>query len=257
MSITVSLVGSDTPQRAQIIVSSTPVGEHWKLYGSAGGLEWTVPGGEGTGDGNQLTLTDNRGPLNTPIVYRFVANTTQTASPITVPQQTGDAVLQTVNGIDVVVVNLQVGSEGFSLEPDIALFHVSGRRRMVARHNVASDATGTLIVRAPLGDTHLMDVVLAKGDPVLCRMTGPTLDMPLVMIIGITRISSSAELVAGFREWTLGYVTLDDPYMDQRLGAFDWDYFDSVWAGKTWDQFDTFMAGRSWNQFDSIDWSTV
>lgn len=257
MAITVSLVGSTTPQPVQIVVSATPVGEPWTVYGSTGDAEWTVPGGEGIGDGDQLTLSDNRAPLNVPVTYRFVAAATQTASPVTVVQATGDAVLQSLTGSAIAVVNLQDGSQEYSQEPQLALYTIPGRRRPVARHGVLGDPAGRLIARAPLTDTPLVDEVLASGAPVLCRMTGPTLDLPSVAILGITSVSSRGELVAGFREWNLSYVTLDDPYMDQRLGAFDWDYVDGVWAGDDWDDFDTFMTGRTWDEFDTLDWSTV
>lgn len=257
MAITATLVGSSTPNPVQIVVSSTPVGEPWTVYGSTGDSEWVVPGGEGVGDGDQLTLTDNRAPLNQPITYRFVASATQTAAPVTIVQATGDAVLQSLTGAETVVVNLQDGSQAYDQETQLALFTIPNRRRPVARHGVLGDPAGVLIARAPLTSTPLVDGVLSSGGPVLCRMTGPTLDLPAVTILGITSVSSRGDLVAGFREWNLGYVTLDDPYMDQRLGAFDWDYFDSVWAGKTWDEFDTFMSGRSWDEFDTIDWSLV
>lgn len=258
MAITVKLVGSDTPQRVQIVVSATTNGAAWTLYGQGGGLEWIVPGGQGVGDGAQLSLTDNRGPLNTPITYRFVSTATQVATAITVRQTTGDATLESLDGQIKVNVNLQAGTDQYDLDPDIQLFRVPGRRRPVVRYSDTSDARGQIIFRAPMTSTPKVDQLFSSGAPILCRMTSQMIDLPRVIILGLTGITTStASVVTQVREWSVGYVTLDDPYLDQRLGAFSWDYFDQVWSGKTWNTFNTNMAGRSWNQFDTIDWSTM
>lgn len=257
MAITADLVGSETPQRVQIVVSATPSGQSWTLYGSAGDLEWVVPGGMGVGDGNQLTLIDNRGPLNTPITYRFVANTTQTAAPITRVQALGDAVIQSLDGQTTVVVNMQDGSQNWELQPNQQLFRIPNRRKNVARYAATSDQVGQVIFKAPFSVTPVVDGLFATGQPLLLLFTAPALDLPLVLLFMPTGVSSTGSVVTSIREWVVPYVLVDDPYLDVRLGAFSWDYFDQVWAGKTWNDFDAFMSGRSWNEFDSIDWSTV
>lgn len=257
MAITVSLVGASQPQLAQIVVSATSSGVPWVVQGTAGGTTWTVPGGRGTGDGQQLVLTDNRAPLNVPVTYQYVAAATETASPVVIPQSVGDAVLQSLDGQTSVPVNLQDGSQVQELTPSLGLFSIPGRRRPVARYSVTSDVAGEIIARAPLTLSAAMDDLLAPGAPVLVRLTGPALDLPLTAVVGFTAISSTANVVTAVREWRLPYVTLDDPFMDTRLGAFSWDYIEQALSGRTWNQIDTLFAGVAWNQMDQYDWSTV
>ncbi|MEV7827499.1 hypothetical protein [Microbacterium enclense] len=257
MAITVSLVGATQPQLAQIVVSATTSGAAWTVTGTAGGSTWTVPGGRGSGDGQQLVLTDNRAPLNVPVTYQFVSTATETASPIVIPQTVGDAVLQSLDGQTAVPVNLQDGTQVQELTPSLALFGIPGRRRPVARYSVTSDVSGEIIARAPITLSPAMDDLLAPGAPVLVRLTGPAMDLPLTSVVGFTVISSTANVVTAVREWRLPFVTLDDPFMDTRLGAFSWDYIDNALAGRTWNQIDTLFAGVTWNGVDQYDWAGV
>lgn len=257
MAITVSLVGATQPQLAQIVVSATTSGAAWVVQGSAGDSTWTVPGGRGTGDGQQLVLTDNRAPLNVPVTYRYVSSATETAAPIVIPQATGDAVLQSLDGQVAVPVNLQNGTQEQQLEPDLGLFRVPGRRRPVARYSATSDVVGQIIARAPLALSSSMDDLLASGAPILVRLTGAALDLPLTSVVGVTGISSDANVVTQVREWRLPFVTLDDPFMDTRLGAFSWDYIENALAGRTWNQVDALFSGVTWNQVDQYDWAGV
>lgn len=257
MAITVSLVGATQPQLAQIVVSATTSGAAWVVQGTAGTSTWTVPGGRGVGDGQQLVLTDNRAPLNVPVTYRYVSTATETAEPVVIPQAVGDAVLQSLDGQTAVPVNLQDGSQVQELAPALVLFGIPGRRRPVARYSVTSDVSGEIIARAPLSLSPVMDDLLAPGAPVLVRLTAPALDLPLTSVVGFTAISSTANVVTAVREWRLPYVTLDDPFMDTRLGAFSWDYIDNALAGRTWNQIDTLFAGVTWNVIDQYDWAGV
>lgn len=68
--ITATLVGAGDPQDVQIVVSEVPAGATWRVTGHAGDWSWTVPGGEGVGDGGQVVLLDNRAPGNREVVYR-------------------------------------------------------------------------------------------------------------------------------------------------------------------------------------------
>lgn len=257
MAITVSLVGSAQPQLVQIVVSATTSGAAWTVTGTAGGLTWTVPGARGVGDGLQLVLSDNRAPLNVPVTYRFVSTATQTASPITRTQAMGDAVLQSLDGQRSVVVNLQNGTQDQELRTAMRLFEVPGRRRPVARYAATSDVYGTIIARTPLTSSPAVDALLATGEPLLCLLTGPALDLPLTSIVGLTGVSSTANVVAGYREWQFPYVTLDDPFMDTRLGAFTWGYIEGKLAGRTWAQIRSQFSGVTWAQIDRYNWGAL
>lgn len=257
MAITVSLVGSAQPQLVQIVVSATTSGAAWTVTGTAGGLTWTVPGARGVGDGLQLVLSDNRAPLNVPITYRFVSTATQTASPITRTQTTGDAVLQSLDGQRSVVVNLQDGTQNEELKTALSLFEIPNRRRPVARYAATSDVYGTIIARTPLSASAAVDGLLASGEPVLCLLTAPALDLPLTSVIGFTGVSSTASLPGGFREWQFPYVTLDDPFMDTRLGAFTWAYIEGKLAGRTWAQIRSQFSGVTWGAIDRYNWGAL
>jgi hypothetical protein len=257
VSITVTLVGS-VPQLAQIVVSATTLGVAWEVTGSAGGQEWTVPGGVGIGDGNQLTLVDNRAPLNTPITYTYTPATgsAEVASAVTVTSAFA-IILQALDGQGFVGVDLLDGSSRMDLAPDQGVFRVPGRRRPVVRYSVTGDGGGVLNVGMDADTTAVFRELTLDGAPLLVRRQAMDDDMPLVFVALFTSLSSVLFQDIGYRQWELGFLYVDDPYLDVRLGAYSWDTFDSELAGRDWDLFDTTMAGRTWNEFDTLDWEAV
>jgi hypothetical protein len=155
-------------------------------------------------------------------------------------------------------VNLQDGTQAQQLSSKMGLFDIPNRRNPVARYAVTSGVSGEIIARAPLSLSPAMDDLLSPGAPILVRLTGPALDLPLTSVVGFTpNISSTANVVTAVREWRLPFVTLDDPFMDTRLGAFTWDYIEQALAGRTWAQIEALFAGVTWNQIDQFDWSTI
>lgn len=260
--ITVSLIGGGSPPLVQIVISATPAGEAWELTGSGGGIAWTVPGGAGVGDGQSLVLADNRAPLNTPVVYVLTWDGgSQSSAAVTVPTVGDvDVVLQSLDGQVKMAGRLQDGTQTLRQEPGVALYRVPGRRTPVSRYTASGVAFGSLIFRCDISDTETMDRLLESSAPVLVRYTAKAMDLPLVQVVHFTGISSTAHLVAGFREWELPYMPVDDPFMDQRLGAFTWDFIDSLQVdGSTVIRdgvtMETLLAGLTWDQIDALDFS--
>ncbi|MEA1264254.1 hypothetical protein MicroSTF_14520 [Microbacterium sp. STF-2] len=255
--ITATLIGGGSPQMVQIVVDVTPVGVPWTLTGAVNGRSWTVPGGEGVGDGSQLTLGDNRAPGNQPIVYTFTAGpSSQTSAPITVPFAS-DFVLQSLNGSRALALELALGSLDTSLASNQAQFRVAGRSRSAIRYDVTGDVEGRFGVFVTQEQSAEFRALLATGEPLLYRLGTELADMDPVGVISYGNLDSTLLPRQGKRVWWFPYAIIDDPYMDVRLGSFSWDDFDAAWAGKTWAEFDARMAGIPWDQFDTFDWSTI
>lgn len=254
--ITATLIGGSNPPDVQIVVSAAPNGVAWTLTGSAAGMVWTVPGGEGVGDGGQVVRVDNRSPGNVPVTYAFTSGATvETSSPVTVLVGR-DGVLQTLDGAASVTVELARGSLDTSLAVNVSPFTVPGRRLPVFRHTLTGAGGGTFTVRVYEPDDFA--AVMAQGGPVVFRAAGQPFDLPRVMVIQPMGLSSVAFDLNGFREWQMPFLFAPDPYLDVVLGGFAWDEFDVAWLSKAWTSgFDTRMAGITWNAFDTFDWSLL
>lgn len=260
MAISAILVGGQSPQLIQVTVSATPSGVAWRLEGSAGGTSWLVPGGEGVGDGQPLTLVDNRTPLNTEIVYTFrpATGSPQVSAPV-IAATSYELVIQSLDGQDVVGFDMLDESGSIALEPQHAVFVVPGRPRPVIRYTVTGDGGGELHLGADIDQTALLRELMRPGAPVLVRRSVMADDLPLVFVALLRQIGS-ADLAydIAYREWKIPFLYVDDPFLDQRLAAFSWDTgFDAELADRTWDTFDTVFASRSWDEFSTIDWTTV
>lgn len=255
--ITAALVGGGSPQRVQLIVDATPDGELWTLTGSDGTHTWSVPGGAGVGDGDQLTLTDNRGPGNRAIVYTFAsASVTESSDPIVIPFD-GDFVLQSLNGQRSLTVGLLRGSLDVALEVSQGRFRIPGRPRPVVRYAATGDLEGTFSLLVSTAQSAEFLDLLASGEPLLYRSGAVIFDLPPVGVFAYGNPSAVGYQPSGLRVWTMPYVLVDDPYMEERLGAFSWDFFDETNDARDWDAFDALFAASSWNQFDTVDWSTL
>lgn len=260
MAITATLVGGQSPQLVQIVVSATTAGVAWVVTGSAGGATWTVPGGVGVGDGQQLVLVDNRAPLNTPAVYTYTPATgsPQVSAPVEATSEFA-VVLQSLDGQTTVGVDLLDDSDAIEWAPMQALFYVPGRENPVMRYDVTSGTAGALRVGMDKSSTAAFRALAVPGAPVLVRRQDMDDDMPLVFVAAFTSFRGRLAHDIGYRQWALPFVTVDDPFLDARLGAFSWTSgFDAEMAGRSWDQFDSpTMVGRTWDQFDTLDWTAV
>lgn len=259
--ITVTLVGAQDPKEAQIVVDSVASGVAWHLTGTAGDWEWTVPGGEGVGDGGQLVLLDNRAPGNQPVTYRIDrGGIVEESDPLTIPMTAG-MVLQSADGSRVVPVGFLKGSGDTTRESNQAQFRVSGRRRPVVRYDVTGDIEGEFKLLVDMPDSREFEELISDGEPLVYRMGQPAADLPPVGLFAYGDLSSEArprlKNGAGVRIWTVPYTLVDDPILDVRLGSAPWDEIDAVMSGLTWDQVDARFAGLSWDEMDRFDWSTA
>lgn len=254
--ITATLIGGSRPPDVQIVVSAAPSGTPWTLTGSAAGMTWTVPGGEGVGDGGQVVRVDNRTPGNVPIVYTFTSGSSvETSAPVVVAIGR-DGVLQRLDGTASVTVELQKPSLDTQLEVNVSKFTIPGRALPVFRHTLTGSGGGSFVLR--VYDPEDFQAVISPGGPVVFRAAGEPFDLPRVMVIQPLSLNSKAEHINGFREWQMPFLFAPDPYLDLVLGGFSWDEFDAAWAAKAWTAgLDTRMAGISWNAFDTFDWSLL
>lgn len=248
--ITVSVLSE---YKTQIIVSSAPSGVAWTLTGSWEGFTWTVPGGEGVGDGGKLQLTDVLAPTNVPVVYAFRAGTTvETAAPVTVVGPR--FMLQRLDGSATVEAQLMLGSIGLELDVHQELFYIPNRARPAIRYGTTGDGGGSFRLRVDRINRAAFDEVMRPGGPIVYRTTPPLEDLAPVETILVTRLVSEGLPSQPRRDWAFTYVFADYPTLEQRLGGFPWDDFDAALAGQSWSQFDTRFAGTSWDQFDITDW---
>lgn len=260
--ITATLIGGTSPQKVQIVISATPAGADWVLTGQSGGYVWEVPGGVGVGDGNQLTLADNRGPGNSPITYVLKWDGgSQTSTPVTVPFESA-AVVQSLDGHLSAHID-PLGSElPWTQDSGQALFTVPGRRRPVVRYSTSSDISGVLAFMLPVEQTPTIDAMLAEGGPLLLRLGQSMDDMPPVSVFAYRSPTSRAIAGLGKRRWEFPYTLVDDPFMDQRLGAFTWDYTDALQVQGSMIIRDAVameaaLAGLTGDQTDAFDWSVL
>lgn len=284
--ITASLVSGSDPRLVQLIIDETPAGVPWRVVGRVGSFtaglapgselapsatlapkasefvasdySWQVPGGFGVGDGEQLALVDNRSPGNVTVVYYLVTGDgTEASEPVTVVFPT-DVVLQSNDGQAKVSAELLADSTDIELPTNVASFRVPGRPRPVTRYDVLGDVVSTLNVLLPVEETTPFKDLLGPGKPVLVRFGRDVLDLDRVAVIQITRVSSSRVLQQKRkRVWSLDYLIVDDPWIDERLGAFTWDDFRAAFEGRTWDDFREAFAGKTWDGFATADWTVV
>lgn len=257
MTVTATLSGSATPQAVQIVVSETTIGEPWTVTGEAGDMQWIVPGGQGVGDGGQLVLADNRGPLNVPITYRYFEGDTMQSAPPLMREHAGDIVIQTPDGQRSVTADLMYDSAHTDIEVRNALFSVPGRRHAVSRSSTTGAGGGALVIRVHTDSSEDFQDVFEPGGALIWLLGARSFDLSLVQAFTVTSAQSRGIPEIEKREWTLAYRLADDPFLDSRLGIFSWVDFDDAMSAREWDEFDTLFTGLPWNDFDTQDWSIL
>ena len=171
-------------------------------------------------------------------------------------------VLQTLNGQKSVLVGVLAGSLDIKLPVTRARYTVPGRPRPVVRYSETGDLAGALRVYVEAADFATFAELFATGEPLLWRCTGPVFDLPAVAVIDYEEPSAGALTQRRARVWTLPYTLVDDPFMDQRLGAFTWDYTDALQVqGSTIIRdavaMEAALAGLTGDQTDAFDWSVL
>lgn len=286
MSVVASLVSGQSPQLVQIVIDEIPDGAGWTLTGEVGGYtdglilgdglvpdadllpadseftagsySWVVPGGSGVGDGGQVVLVDNRSPGNVPYRYTLHLDSgLESSNSVTVPFA-NDIVLQTLDGQSTVDVELLADSLGMELPTNLSTFRIPGRPRPVVRYDVLSDITSQFVVKVPMASTADFRKVISSGAPIVYRFGDTSFDLDPVGVVALTSVSSEPHPTVDLRFWSLGYVLIDDPDADVRLGAFTWDVFDDALSGADWDDgFDARFVGLDWDHFDTVDWANA
>lgn len=259
--ITASLVGAQTPPLVQIIISETPAGEEWELIGTDGVHTWTVPGGKGVGDGEQLTLSDNRSPGNRPITYVLMTIFgNESAAPITVPFPTSLAI-QSLDGSKSINVEIAGSTLTATNAAQQELYRIPGRRRPAVRYAPTGDTQGSLAFWYPVAQSEDVRELFESGEPLIYRSGDVIDDLEPVGVFVYGDIDSEAISNLGLRRWVFSYVLIDDPYLDMRLGAFSWYYIDSLQVASSGEilrdgvAMEELLAGLTWNQIDALDWS--
>lgn len=284
MTVTATLVSGQSPQLVQIVIDSIADGDRWSLVGVVGDVEigllvgldtipdddlapadtiftptgyaWRVPGGFGVGDGGQVVLVDNRSPGNVPFRYVLTTDSGEDVSGSLEVQFPTDMVLQTIDGQRTLSVELLDGSLDFELPTSVAQFRIPGRARPVIRYDVIGDLVSSFNILVPVADSPRFRALIASGQPLVYRLGATVMDLQPVDVVQLTSVSAKAYPTGSLRVWALGYVAIDDPNRNVRLGAFTWDTFDEAAVALDWDGFDAAFVGLSWDQFDTTDWSS-
>ena len=247
--ITATLVGGSTPPLVQVVVAATPPGAQWTVTGHAGDYSWTVPGGMGVGDGQQLTLVDNRSPGNMPVTYTISSSAGQkTSPPITVPFST-DLVLMSLDGQVAVEVNLAGSEMPWSIPSSQVAFTIPGRENPVVRFTTGGGRSGELPFWLSVDETSRVIELLRSGEPLLYRCGAIIDDLPPAGVFIYPEVQPVAYAGSAMRKWPLRYTIVDDPFMDQRLGAFSWDDFDAAFAGgkvRCWSWYSILSSLSGW-----------
>lgn len=259
--ITAALVGVATPPMVQVTLT-TDNGQAWSVIGTDGVEVWAVPGGSGVGDGQQVTLADNRKPGNREITYQVTSGSrVEQSQPIVIPFASG-LVIQTLSGS----VSIEADYAGSRLPLDFqsnqTRFDVPGRPRPVIRYAPTSDMASVLPFWYPVEATSKVRALLSSGEPLLVRCGEPLDDFPSVSVVTYGSVSTVAVAGHGMRRWELPITLIDDPYLEQRLGAFTWDYIDALqkvgsMVRRSGDVMEAIMAGRTWDEIDAFDWSVL
>lgn len=255
-SISLSLVGSFTPQSVQLVITGVTAGQSLHVTGDAAGHAWTVRGGAGAVGSAQVILVDAATPLNVPITYTVtVEGQPFTAAPITVPFGS-EYVLQSLDGRTVVPFEWHGADDSRDIHLRSVLFDVPGRSHPLARWDTAGGETVALPIRTtPAATAALLAQLRTAGPVMLLRTDGSIYDIPAVQYLIITRAPRALFGFDGLRLWTLTYEVIDDPEPDAILATSTWDDFDVAYAASTWDDFDAEWAGSTWDDFDRTDWT--
>lgn len=259
--IAATLVGGKTPPLVRLVVSAAPSGQSWTMVGTDGSIMWVVPGGEGVGQGEQLTLFDNRSTGNRPITYALIVDgaTTDESDPIVVPFS-APIVIQSLDGQRAIGVKYAGHELPIDLTSGQVSFSVPGRARPAVRYGATSDVSGRLRFWLPVSETENVRALFRPGEVLLFRTDGSLDDLPPVAAFAFGDVTSVARSGLGRRLWQFPFTIVDDPYLDQRLGAFTWDFIDALQVqGSTvirdGDAFEQMLAGLTWDQIDALDWS--
>lgn len=249
VTLTATLLQSADPRPVQIALAGTTTGESYAVTGTtADGSKWTVPGGTGVSQGTQVLLTDNRTALNTVITYQAVVDgVTYQASPVTVDSD-AVAVVQTIDGLEVVPVEIASVTEPRKAQVRASVFDIAGRRTPAARLDVPGSYEYTWLLETEVADSSTLRRILETGKPVVRRTATGIRDLEPV-VLGVVTGWSDELLTDGYdtwRRWSLTVREISDPQPSTALVAYTWDDFDQAMADRVWSYHTLFASISGW-----------
>lgn len=262
--VDVTLVTTDPPQPVQIVVTGLTAGQTVTVTGqTTAGYTWPVPGGVLVAAGEQVSVIDNRAPLNVPVRYLVVVDGTSILSDTVTVTFARGYLIQSLDGHTIVEFDWK--DNGLPQEPTLrsVAFDVPGRSRPPVRFVPGGDGAGALAFTTTAPNTVALLALLKTGRPVLVRTDGTRRDFPPVELILPTGASNrlwgdadSAGL-STTRMWSLPFLWVDDPEPSTPVSAWTWNDFDAAMFGLTWDDFDDLFSASTWNDFDTYDWGQL
>lgn len=262
--ITVTLVGSLAPQVAQIAVTGLTVGQSLSVTGNAGGVTWTVRGGDLIATGTQVVLRDVLAPLNAPVTYTVVADGTisVTSAPITVPYD-GRYVMQSLDGRMVVPFVWQDNGVPRDHRLRSEAFDIPGRASPVVRYDVAAGEQGAVRLRLSRAASDTLRRHLREGGPIVVVRTDAAVrdiaPAEFWLLVSASSVLWGALTPTGpgsDRVWELRYDVIDDPEPSVVVAVSTVTDFNAVYAALTVADFNAEWSGGTVAEFNLVDWTT-
>ncbi len=259
VALAATLLTAADPQPVQLVLSGLTAADTYRVVGTCGDWQWSVPGGIGTSvDGSNIVLIDNRAPLNGAVTYSALVNGTEvTSDPVTVNYADG-YVLQNLRGDRLAAVFVDGYEDAREMGIRANIFRVAGRTDPVGRYDVATSDSFSLTIHALGTDSATVKAMLKAGGPVVLRRTVGDRDVPPTEIL--LPLASGNQLMgplSTMRGYNLNVHVVGDPQPFTALVAFDWDDFDTFYGSMDWDGFDAAWAGLTWDDLDTADWGAL
>ncbi|MEV7874530.1 hypothetical protein [Microbacterium sp. NPDC089188] len=259
------LLTSAAPRPVQILLNGVAAGTQFEVVGTtADGARWNVPGGVGRASGTQVVLIDNRPPLNTSVVYEVTVGRTTYLSNRVFVEFSGPALVQVLDGRDLVAVEVATLTEKRAAGTRSSAFEIAGRSDPALRLDVPGSFAYSWELDTQGRDSVVMERILRTGRPIVRRLEPGMRDLKTVVIGVVTGWSDELvqEGLDTWRRWSLSVREIADPQPSTPLVLFSWDDFDAAMSSRVWsasepavrtfdETFDT------WDQFDAADWSLL
>jgi hypothetical protein len=250
VTLTATLLTAADPQPVQLALNGTTTGQVYQVVGTAAdGSTWPVPGGVGVSAGSQILLIDNRSALNSAVTYQAVVDgVTYAATPVTILWTNGSAVVQTVDGLNVVGVEIASVREPRKATVRASVFEIAGRSDPAARLDVPGSFTYEWVLETQGADSELLQAILESGRPIVRRTVTGLRDLKPVVLGIVTDWSDelSSEGFDTWRSWKLTVREISDPQPSTPLVAYTWEDFDDAMALRVWSYHTLFPALTGW-----------
>ena len=273
--ITAALLDVSGIPPVQVTISGLTAGQNVTVQGVHSSGTWLVPGGLFTATSPaDVTLIDNRSPLNTPVFWRVVVAGTvvaQTSSDevsgcLLVPSVEA-CVIQSLDGMTQVPAEV-VDSESWTGAPRMYESDVAGSTLRPMRYDVSGPDEHEVTVETVGVAARAMQSLLATGAPLVLRLEPGACGL-LFPLSEVWRVNARSGLRVGLPgavpggdlyDWTLSVAPTADPAPSTPLVAVDWTVFNAQMVNLdwSWDQLDAYLASlKTWNATAGIMWSNL